>query len=252
MKRILALLLSCCLLLACVSAMAEESASNGTQLVAEANDGLIFLSGSAYTTTEDYSSYLTAYVYAEVRNDSAAGMEIDGSLEALDADGNVLDTSYVSVMPGYVAPGEIAYVTGSFIIAKTDEIVNPEDLATVKLTVGVDPISFGRKCSVVKNATVEMANGTNFLGMSQEVFRVTITNDSDSDLYNPQVIAGAFDAEGKLLYYSSETFILSAGIHLPSGSTLMLDLTPPLGVAQLCAQNNVQVAEIRCLVYTEE
>lgn len=250
MKRILALLLSCCLLLSCVSALAEDGTASDSMLVAEASDGLSVVSSSMYLMTNDDSSYIDCYVYAEIRNDGSNGMEIDGTLEALDAEGSVIETSYLT--SNYVAPGGVAYLASSFLILKTDTVKAAGDIANVRLTIGKDPYGYGYQTNVFENATVEMATGTNFLGFEQQVFRVTITNDSDKELYKPRVIVAAYDASGKLLFLSEETFILSAGIHIPSGSTLILDLDLPYNAAQWCAQNDVSVAEVRCLVYTEQ
>ena len=250
MKRILALLLSCCLLLTCVSALAEDTIFN-TPLEAEASNGLTYVSGSAYALTDDYSSYINCYVYAEVRNDGASGIDLGGTMEAMDAAGNVLDTTYISAMPSYIAPGEVAYVSGSFFIAKMEDVTGPEDIASVKLTVGRDFYAYSGQISMVENVTAEMATGLNFLDMEQDVFRITINNDTDRELFNPHVVAAAYDTDGKLLCFAIETFILSAGIHIPAGSSLILDLTLPYDSARACEQNNVQITEVRCLVYTE-
>lgn len=252
MKKLLAILLSCCLLTACVSALAESAEEAPADLLAvEASNGLTVVTGIVYFDDDETSNYIDCYIYAEIRNDSDVEMEIDGLVEALDAEGTVVNYDYPSLLPSCVAPGGVAYLSSSLWIAKTETIATSADIASMKITVGKNLYGYGQQIRLLDGMTAEMAQGVNFLNESQPVVRVTIVNNTDSEIYKPCVVAGAYDEAGKLLFMVNETFVLSSGIHIPAGSTLILDLDTPW-ILRKHGVTADSVASLNCLVYTQQ
>lgn len=122
MKKLVSLLLVLALCLGCTSAFAEDvptAALEGT--VAEGKMNVVQMNG--YRITDNAMNTNHFYGCAKVENCSGEPIKIeDCTLEALDADGKVIDSSKGYNFIQYLQPGEYTYVSSSYVKLEGDAV----------------------------------------------------------------------------------------------------------------------------------
>lgn len=252
MKKFLAVLLTCVLMLGCACAETDEAAvsEDASLMTVATGEGIAVVSANSVLTSEDDSNYMYCYIYAEIRNDGSSDLSIDGSVQALDASGEVIDEQrYLSTLPSCIAPGETGFLIEWFMIQKTETVASVADVASISLSLEKDPYGYGSAPARHANVTVEQATGEGFFGNPVDVARVTIINDTEADLVSPSIVVAAYDADGNLLTIAQESFVLSATVRIPAGSSLIVDLELNHDVAEWLEENGRAIADLRCIVY---
>lgn len=286
MKKLIALMLTLCMVFTCSMAMASTFDSlqqmlrggdaNATEaptaapeataapetpaasaetdtVVGDCADGLTFVQGNVIAKTDDNSSYIDCYVYAEIRNDGDKNIALDGGIVVADAEGNVLDEqSYLFPYPSALAPGETAYVMESLMFEKTDAVTKAEQIASVKVSVHADEYTSDPELPVYTACEVSYGPGVNAYGMEVDgLTSFTVTNNTGADLKNPRVIAALYDTEGKMIYVTSELVGSFNTLRIPDGGSFMLDCEEFYFVSDWMEANGIVPGSIQCLAFGE-
>jgi len=229
MKKILALALSLCLLLAAVPAMAA---------------GQLTVVQETYTPTIIGSSSLYGYVFAEVTNSGDAPIEIkNGVYEILGADGAVIKSSNVyRAYPSILAPGETGYIHEYQSISGQDSV---SAIPGYTLTVSGTETNKAGMTYLPVTATVEEVN---YWFDKAYMVTSTITNNTDATIYEPYLVFGIYDAAGKLLYSDNTTL---GGLGIPAGSSLEV-LSIADEFTEIWKANDTIPATVKVFCYMEK
>ena len=172
MKKIVALVLTLCLVLTSTAAMATSSfdslqqmlrggntaettapdvavpeetvapapeAEENSLVTVDASNNLSVPDVNVIVSTEDYSSFIDCYVYAIISNDGDKNIALDGSISVKDTEGNLLEEqSYLFPTPSVLEPGATAVLVENMLVSKTDTVTLPEHIGSIELTVMKD------------------------------------------------------------------------------------------------------------------
>ena len=222
---------------------------DGTQITCSAKDGLTILDANCILDTEDYSSYIDCYVYAEIRNDGSSPIAVEGNIVVTDAEGNALEEqSYVFANPDVLAPGECAFLAEYMLVEKTSSVSQPSQVAGVALSVYADPYAYSTDAPARAKVSAECVRDLNDYGIEADLVRFIITNDTGAPLRNPTVAAALYDTEGRLVLTVEGNTGFDTVI-LPEGGSLIIECELYSYVTDYLAQSGRSLASVYALVY---
>ena len=275
MKKLLALLVSLCLVFSCACASAatfselqdmlrsgstEETETpvepadaavpqSDVQFTLSAQDGLSILDVNCIVRADDYSSFIDCYVYAVIRNDGDSPVAVDGEIVLTDGDGSTLEEqSYLFARPDVLAPGDTAMIAEYVLLSKTDAVTMPEQVAGVALSVYADPYAYSTDAPAHVQVAAELTRSLDIYGDMVDVVRFTLTNDTGAPLRNPSVAAAVYDTEGRLVL-TVEADTGSDTVILPEGGTLIIENELYSYVADYLAQTGRTLGAVEALAY---
>ena len=275
MKKLLALLVSLCLVFSCACASAatfselqdmlrsgstEETEApvepadaavpqSDVQFTLSAQDGLSILDVNCIVRADDYSSFIDCYVYAVIRNDGDSPVAVDGEIVLTDGDGSTLEEqSYLFARPDVLAPGDTAMIAEYVLLSKTDAVTMPEQVAGVALSVYADPYAYSTDAPAHVQVAAELTRSLDIYGDMVDVVRFTLTNDTGAPLRNPSVAAAVYDTEGRLVL-TVEADTGSDTVILPEGGTLIIENELYSYVADYLAQTGRTLGAVEALAY---
>ena len=196
MKKIVSLLIAALMLMSC-AAMAEIEVVRTT-----------------YIPAEVYTDSYYGYFFAEVVNNGEEPVYIgDSYFNVLDPDGNIVATcDLYSINPSVLAPGATGYV---YNWQSLDGISSVDEVPGYEYCITSEDAYYDAPQSVtVSDATFEYGEDT-FGDMACTV-HITVQNDTDETLYEPNVIYALYDQNGDLLDASDVT-LYYAGV--PAGQS---------------------------------
>ncbi len=228
MKKFAAVLLALCLTLSCTAALAA-----GKLEVAQEN----------YIPTEFYSGFV-GYLFAEVTNTGDKNVEFnDGVIEVLNEDGDVTETdSIYAAYPSILAPGETGYVMNNVWANDADSL---SDIADHTLTVTGKTSKEETYPRLDTSAVVESydRSGTTY-------YRVvlTITNNTSETVYDAMMVAGVYDADGKLLYVGTDGLY---NVGIPAGAAVETRIDVDSTVGDYWTKNEVTPVSVNSICWYE-
>lgn len=228
MKKFVSLLLALCLTLCCTAALAA---------------GKLEVTKETYVATESYGMCI-GYLYAEVTNTGDSNVEFSsGIVEILSESGDVTDTDTVYLTyPNILAPGEKGYIINSSYV-DSDKV---SDIADHALTVVGKTSKEEPTTRYDATATVE-----SYEQWGNTCYRmvVTVTNNTSETLYDADVVAAVYDADGNLLYAGDYTMY---NIGVPAGSSMEVRIDVDSNISAQWLANSVEPASVECCCYEED
>ncbi len=229
MKKLLSIALTLLLVLSTASAFAA-----GKLNVAEEDFHVIGNSWSGY-----------GYCYAKVENTGDKAIKVNaGVLEVYDADGNAINSSdYVSAYARYLQPGEYTYV-------KMYADVKPEVLSTVAdhmmtLTGKSDNSAYNLRLPCETSLSLGEVDGW----FTHNYIIATITNNTDTPLYDISTVLALLDADGKILYIDDDS--LYSDRALMPGSSMIIRKEVYSSFIDYYTEKGLVPASVDAIAYVE-
>ena len=273
MRKLLALLLTACLLLVTVSASADifdtlndvmntlTDGSSTTETPAQPaaparGSELAFVDENiTYTTYGD--SYVSGYYSAEIYNGSSEDVTFASygnraNIYNAADDSLVKEDVYISIYPETIAPGESAYINQSFSLAVGSDVpsINTKVYFKWEISTSADDSSITKKYPEPR-MTVTDLNITRIKEYSwssdlTDGLECVITNNTGNDVRGLDIHYALYDQNGKLIYadktYLDNKFVLRNGDHIN------LSMTFWSWVNDYCSSNGLDVASATVLV----
>lgn len=188
----------------------------------------------------EYSTY--GYVFAKVENVGDKPIMVkDGLLEIFDAEGNpITSNDYLQRHAEYLQPGEYTYV-------KIHEKVDGDKVALV------DDYSFTLAGKSDNDYISKRLPCTSYYAVEEDTFLtkhyiyVTVTNDTDSPIYNVGVVAAMFDADGNIIAMPNDQ-LYSVAIEPCSSVTFRLSVDS--NFISYFADNNIVPTTVDAIAYS--
>lgn len=192
MKRFFAFLLVLVLVLSANSAFAA---------------GKLTVEQENFYVTSGWSIYGTAF--AKVSNTGDAPIVINtGLLEIYNAEGDALtSTDYYTDPARYLQPGEYTYVK---IYDEVEDVEEASEVTDYMLTITGKSESYYVTQRFPCTATYEPNSGDGYL--SYDCLYATLTNDTEETVYGINVVIALLDAEGNILYVTTDCLYSSIGL----------------------------------------
>lgn len=208
-----------------------------------------FAAGGIETTEEtwyvlSHSGDYRVYFYATVTNTADKPMSINDLLfQILDQEGTSIEsTAKYKLYPEVLEAGQ----TGWLVLSKdVKDIDNKADIDHYVLTI----TSKENDDKVTHPLTATAAFLKEDEDENENVLRGTVTNDGGKDAFEITVAMAARDAEGKLLYITSDA---TKDIGLPAGSALLLRSIIKTDLTDEWEDTHVEVASAEAMAYTVE
>jgi hypothetical protein len=197
MKKIVSLLVAAILLMGC-TAMAELSVVK-----------------ASYLPVEAYNDSYYAYFFAEVTNTGDENISLDDSnYTMLDAEGNaVASCSLYSCYPHVLAPGATGYI---YNWDSLDDISSVDDIPGFSYNI-FGGAAYGDAPSYITVAGTSCEVAVNKWDENVCTVTVTVKNETDATVYDPNVVYGLYDQNGELMYAGSNTMYYMG---LPAGQSV--------------------------------
>lgn len=229
MKKLVSLLLVLALCLGCTSAFAA-----GKLNVVQEN---------AYYINE-YSPYF--YAFAKVENSGDKPIKVNaGVLEVYNADGDpIASTDWMSAYARYLQPGEYTYVRMYAYDGLSEDAV-PADYAmtlTGKAEKDYENVRFLVETDLKLNLQVDKWSTYNYM-------YATVTNNTEETVYDINVVMSLLDAEGNVLYVSSDT-LYQAGI--PAGGSVVFRQSISSEFMKYFEANGLTPTSVDAIAYIEK
>jgi len=233
MKKLLSLLVACCLLLSVGAALAE---------------GGLTTTNAMFVLAPFYGDYV-GYAYAEVVNNSNEMLTVDyetSALKLMNAAGEVLyaeDIFFLS--PQAIGPGETGFVMAESIYLEADVA---EQLTTYSLSVNgvdswyMDPLTYLPEDVL----TADLIVGTDAYGDSVTWIYTLVENPNKGLLFDYGCVLGLYDQKGRLIY---ATEIQTYGVGIPVGQSAMLRMESPDELTAYWADKNITPTSIKVFGY---
>ena len=200
-----------------------------------------------FYVTSGWSIYGTAF--AKVTNTGDAPIAINtGLLEIYNAEGDALtSTDYYSDPARYLQPGEYTYVK---IYDEIESIEEPSEATSYMLNITGKEESYYVTQRFPCTATYEPDSGDGYL--SYDCLYATFTNDTDETVYGINVVIALLDAEGNILYVTTDGLYSSIG--LAPGSSVTFCEYIDSDFVEYFEKNGLQPATVDSIayVYVEE
>lgn len=167
---------------------------------------------------QSYSVY--GYTYAKVANVGDKPIKINtGLLEIFDANGDALtSTDYYSSYAEYLQPNEYTYVRMYDEVEDVEASEIDDYMLTVTGKADTDAYSYRFPCTTSYEPNVEDNYWT------YNYMYATFTNDTEETVYDISVVLALLDAEGNILYMSSEELYSDIGVMPGSSITIRKDV----------------------------
>lgn len=264
MKAWIALAMTACLLLTAASARAELVSlfwpeSEEGFLTFTMQDSLVLLTAHVILDIGP-DSHNEMQFYAEYRNDGDESICADCNI-LCDADGwSEEGGQLLYSMPRVLRPGQTGYFCGYMSFGNywqaDEEYVAMEELR--RLDIGLfasdDLFGIGEDVSTPQvAATVERLDPQRNDGIIWQTLRVTLTNVSGEDLFDPRIAVGAYDAQGRLLYVppdgAMDGIVMETMLVIPDGGSLIVDVPVYAETGAQMEACGVEDAGYRCIVF---
>ena len=239
MKKILALILVLCLVLAAVPVLAENDLTGSPS----GEPALTLVEENFYLRKSYGDKYNGVYI-AKFRNDTNTPLYIDrGSLTLLDADGNEVGKQDYLDPSGcgsrYLESGEVSFVS---LIARVNDGASVEKFETDFKVVQTDNL-------VLHDTAIDLAGAE--LRASEGPYQnyyaaATITNSSDAPLSGVNAVVALRASDGSLIQ------LVTAGLgqnELGSGSTITLINHVDNQVVTYCTENNLNLTDVEAYAW---
>lgn len=231
---------------------ADAPAAPASNVTAHCLDGLTVVSANMVPTTSEYSSYIYAYVYVEVRNDGSSAVKLDGDIAVTDKTGKTLETqSYVNCKAPVIAPGETAYMSDYLMIDK-DDAGSIDNVACAVVNLRAD--SYDRNPSAVTFVPCTASIGTFYdsYGDPNTVGVVEVKNTTNAILVSPKVVCGLYDAQGSLVaVVSGEIGAYSSPVMIYAGSSFCVNCKIDNDLLKTLEAKGVTITSAKGMVYVE-
>ncbi|MGI6174057.1 MAG: FxLYD domain-containing protein [Christensenellales bacterium] len=204
--------------------------------------GKLSVTQENFTLVKSYSLY--GYAYAKVENVGNKPISVHaGILEVFNEEGETLtSTDYLSRYAECLQPGEYTYAS---IRAELPEGIAEEDVDDYMLTVtGKTNDSYETKRLA---STAEYKPGVTEGYWTSDYIYVDVTNDTDEPLPNVAVVATLLDAEGNILYMTSDS-LYSSQVLMP-GSTIQFRLGIDSSWTEIFEKSEVKVDGADAIAY---
>lgn len=205
-----------------------------------------FAAGKLNVVQENFY-YITSYwnygyAFAKVENSGDKPIKVNaGVLEMYDADGEVItSTDYMSTYVTYLQPGEYTYVR---MYEDLDEGAAVPNDYMMTLTGKSDTSETALRLPTTTNLEMGVIEGW----WEYNYMYATVTNNTEEILYNVEVVLALLDAEGNILYITSEEFYSEIGI-MP-GSSVMVRKDIDSSFMDYFAANSIVPASVDAIAY---
>ena len=268
MKKLLALLLTACLLLVAVSASADifdtlndvmnsldDGGTTAEPAAPERGNELAF-AGENITYTIYGDKYVSGYYSAEIYN----GSDQDVTFASYGNRANIYNAAddtlvkedvYISIYPETIAPGESAYINQSFSLAVGSEVPSIDTRVYFKweISTSADDPSIEKKYPeprmTISDLQLTKIKEYSWSSSLTPGLECIITNNTGSDVRGLDIHYALYDQNGKLVYadktYLDNKFVLHDGDHVN------LSMTFWSWVNDYCTENNLEVASATVL-----
>ena len=225
-----------------VQNMGGESSIGGT-------DGGAAPSGSAKATVlkenfkivESYSGYNGLYI-AKIKNETESPMFVtDGSMQLTDKDGKTVGEAKYMYPTGsqYLEPGEVTFVAMQADLEEDIEVNVAKHVDTK-----FDSYQDTDFAVTVENPTYVKGTGE----YDNDTMRVTVVNDSDEPLAGIQAVLVLEDADGNLLFITTESlYRYELGPH----SSLTLVSSVDNKIRDYCTKNGIEPTTVEAYAWVE-
>ena len=226
MKKIFALLVS--LLLISSFALAEDDA----------------VSQENFYVLETF--YTEATYLARVENTGSDVLRLDdGSVDFLDAEGNVLFTAdYLFMLPGCLNPGESAFLHA---FADLPEGVEASAVAATRLHVNFDRGDTYFYVQRIDCTDTRLALDVVGQWWTEDFMYVTVTNNTEEPVFGLELVLVLTDAEGTPLYLTTGS--LFSSMALMPGSSLLVQQDISSDFMDLLDAKGVTPAAVEAIAY---
>lgn len=177
--------------------------------------GKLSVTQENFHVVDSYSIY--GYVYAKVENVGDKPTKVNaGLLEIFDANGDTLTSEdYMSAYAEYLQPGEYTYIS---MYEQVEGINSADEVADYMLTVTAkgDTDKYSLRLPVECEYQPNVTEGY----WTEDYMVATVTNDTDSTIFDLRVVLALLDDEGNILYMDYDSMYSSKG--LTPGSSIVV------------------------------
>lgn len=219
----------------------ENYSSTGSDGEAPAGPAEATVLKESFKIVKSYSGYTGLYI-AKIKNEMDSPMFVtDGSMQLTDKDGKTVGEAKYLYPNGsmYLEPGEITFVAMQADLEENIE-VNVEKHVDTKFDYyrGTD------FAVTVENPTYVKGTGE----YDSDTMRVTVVNNSDEPLAGIEAVLVLEDAEGELLYISTESlYRYELGPH----SSLTLVSSVDNKIRDYCKENGIEPTTVEAYAWVE-
>ena len=193
---------------------------------------------------QHYVIYCDVSGYWEVQNTGETPLFVyAATLDLFDtADESLLSDPMYAMYPSVLQPGETGYIVKN---AYVDNVADVETIARHALTMNAQAAE--REVTHLKVIKAEIRDSVLPGSPLERAFYVTVESEAEGVLYGSQVVVGAYDADGKLLFVN---FAIPYETGLLTGSQVEICITLNPATVEMVGGLD-KIAEIRAMAYME-